>query len=623
MDKKRCNNINKIWMMITNITLVITCSFTSVFVPYDIVFAADKDSDESLSVSDTTQVGKADDKANATPTPGLTKKEKKQLEEIMKGLSTFDFSGYKWPDTLTVGRMAFSLAESIYTMTAGIKSGDGTSDTPVLWKTGEVEEGMKNFYSSTDWNQFAGMYETVEISNSCEAILSDEVAAYEQLMDDAASEYGFSLYKEIFKAMAQARFNEHKEEYEEIKSKGKIEGKDTDPFDLFHINGSWLAQSSHGDSTPVGIAKAPTPTPVLQQPSVSDTTDTPLLTTPTPKVIASTETVSDRNTKNAGTYTVKESIDIAAKEFGSIIEDAVFPSPYDTNSLIGAVQGFEFGGKSAEIKKQFNSSSERLSGENGFISFAQYFSKKAPTSKNQSEEQEEIDYDKIIENYAKVVAHGKVRPESDKDEYGSYKYSDQKFYQKTFENYKCSGGGTMDYGQLPEDMKEILRQCMQTWDSRVTKERREIIQQGVLLYGVTYSMGDNGEPPRNSPSIENPKYLDCSSFVGQCYWRAGVLGQEAVNWTTGDFADGSNQMRQIQESELIPGDMGQLAWHPGSSGGSEHIGIYIGKVNGQSYYIHCTGHSPEAPGVRHPVGKGIVINAPGYFKAFGRYAGLD
>ena len=176
----------------------------------------------------------------------------------------------------------------------------------------------------------------------------------------------------------------------------------------------------------------------------------------------------------------------------------------------------------------------------------------------------------------------------------------------------------MDYGQLPEDMKEILRQCMQTWDSRVTKERREIIQQGVLLYGVTYSMD-----ARNTPSVDNPQYLDCSSFVGQCYWRAGVLGQESAHWTTGDFADGSNQMRQIQESELIPGDMGQLAWHPGNSGGSEHIGIFIGKVNGQSYYIHCTGHSPEAPGVRHPVGKGIVINAPGYFKAFGRYAGLD
>lgn len=626
MNKKRDRKINKVWSAMTNIVLAVTYSFAFIFPPYEVVFAADGGSNESLSVADADKAGDSNNKNNnsATPTPALTKKEKKQLEEIMKGLSTFDFQGYKWPDSLTVGRMAFSLAESIYTMTAGIRSGDGAVDTPVLWKTGEVEESMKHFYSSTNWNNFAGMYETVEISNSCEAILSDEVAAYAKLMDDAASEYGFSIYKEIFKAMAQARFNEHKNEYEEIKSQGKIKGEGTDPFDLFHINGSWFAQSSHGDSTPVGIAKAPTPTPTtaLQEPSSPDT-DAPLLATPTPKIVANPETLRDRDTKNAGTYTVKESIDIAAKEFSSIIEDAVFPSPYDTNSLMGAVQGFEFGGKSTEIKRQFNSSSVKLEGENGFVSFAQYFSKKAPTNKNQSAEQEDIDYDKIIEDYAKVVAHGKTRPESDKDEYGSYKYSDQKFYQKVFENYKCSGGGTMDYGQLPEDMKEILRQCMQTWDSRVTKERREIIQQGVLLYGVTYSMGDNGEPARNSPSIENPKYLDCSSFVGQSYWRAGVLGQESVHWTTGDFADGNNQMRQIQESELIPGDMGQLDWAPGASGGSHHIGIFIGKVNGQSYYIHCTGHSPEAPGVRHPVGKGIVINAPGSFKVFGRYAGLD
>ena len=38
---------------------------------------------------------------------------------------------------------------------------------------------MKDFYSSTNWNEFEGMYETVELSNSCEAVLSDEVAKYE------------------------------------------------------------------------------------------------------------------------------------------------------------------------------------------------------------------------------------------------------------------------------------------------------------------------------------------------------------------------------------------------------------------------------------------------------------
>lgn len=608
---------NKIWIITTNAILVVVLSFTSVFSLNEAVFAADTDSDESVSVSNMEQVGKTDSeterKKTVTPTPELTKKEKKQLEAIMKGLSTFKFDGYKWPDSLTIGKMAFSLAESIYTMTAGVRNGDGTTKTPVLWKTGEAEESMKNFYSSTNWNQFAGMYETVEISNSCEAILSDEVAAYEQIMDDAASEYGFSVYKEIFKAMAQARFNEHKEEYEEIKAQNKIEGKETDPFDLFHINGSWLAQSSHGDSTPVGIAKAPTPTPILQQPSTITPTGTPLLVTPTPKIIVNTETITDRKTKSAGTYTVQESIDVAAKEFGSILEDSVFPSPYDTNSLIGAVQGFEFGGNSTEIKKWFNSSSVRLSEESGFMSFTRYFDTKTPSSKNQSAEQDEVDYDKIIEDYAKVVAHGKVRPESDKDEYGTYKYSDQKFYQKVFENYKCSGGGTIDYGELPDDMKEILRQCMQTWDSRVTKERREIIQQGVMLYGVTYSMD-----ARNSPSYDTPQYLDCSSFVGQCYWKSGVAseGQSAADWATPSI---SSVFSEISESQLIPGDIGQIHW-PGSEGGSDHVGIYIGTVNGTKYWIHCTGGYTD--GVYHAPGKGVKINDYNGFQHYGRYPGL-
>lgn len=48
------------------------------------------------------------------------------------------------------------------------------------------------------------MYETVELSNSCEAVLSDEVAKYEDLMDKAAEDNGFKTYKEIFKAIAQA-----------------------------------------------------------------------------------------------------------------------------------------------------------------------------------------------------------------------------------------------------------------------------------------------------------------------------------------------------------------------------------------------------------------------------------
>ena len=131
-------------------------------------------------------------------------------------------------------------------------------------------------------------------------------------------------------------------------------------------------------------------------------------------------------------------------------------------------------------------------------------------------------------------------------------------------------------------------------------------------------MGDNGEPPRNSPSYENPQYLDCSSFVGQCYWRSKVAseGKAAVDWCT---RDNSNIFKEISESELIPGDIGQKCW-PGNPGGVDHVGIYIGTLNGTKYWLHCTGGTTD--GIYHAPGKGIKINDYNGFKHFGRYPGL-
>ena len=145
---------------------------------------------------------------------------------------------------------------------------------------------------------------------------------------------------------------------------------------------------------------------------------------------------------------------------------------------------------------------------------------------------------------------------------------------------------------------------MSTWGSKVTKERREIIQQAVLLYGVTYSMGY-----RNQPSYNKPRYLDCSSFVGQSYWRSGVAsqGKAAADWTTPRI---SRVFHEISASQLIPGDVGQIHW-PGNEGGEDHVGIYIGSINGTKYWIHCTGS-----------GNGVKINSYGGFKHYGRYPGL-
>ena len=551
----------------------------------------------------------------ATPTPKLSKQEKAALESIMPGLSKFKFEGYEWPESLTVGGLAFSIAESLYTM----RNSKNHKKT-VLWNDEEITNEMKNFYSTTDWTKFEGMQETVQISNSCEAILSEEVQQYEKLLDSAAEENGFKIYKEIFKAIAQARFNENKKEYERKKAKGKIKGKGTDKFDLFHIDGSWI----DGGTTPVGKAKATTPTPmpsvtVTPSPDPSKTPSESLISSPTPMPATDDKSPDEKNYDKEN-YTVQESINLAAEAFASILQNAVYPSPYDTNDLISVVQGFEFGGSSNAIKNQYNSSSVKLDGINGFIAFEEYCDKKSLSgNKSESESSKETDYDKIIEGYAKVIADNKTRYKNPHDEddndygtYGKYKYSDQKFYSKVFENYRCSGGGSIDYGNLPDDMKEILRQCMQTWDSRVTKERRAIIQNGILLYGVTYSMD------YARTDIKNPKYLDCSSFVGQCYWRSGVAtqGSDAAYWSTPTI---SGVFTEISESQLIPGDIGQKCW-PGQAYGADHVGIYIGTVNGTKYWLHCTGGTTD--GVYHAPGKGVKINNYGGFLHYGRYPGL-
>lgn len=574
--------------MVMSALLPITEISSAFIIPVVEVYASDTEED----TEEGTEEEEDDDKI-PDPVSGL-------MEDILKGLSKFTYKGFHW-NGLSVGNSAFNLAQKIYTKKSGKK--------PLFWNDNNKEE-MQNFYSSTHWDEFEGMYETLEMSNSCKAILTEEVLQYESLLDKAAEDNGFRLYKELFKAIAQTRFNEHKVEYETAKDQGLIEGKGSDSFDLFGIDGSWI----DGGKTPVGEALAPTPTvapiePPEQTPDEGSgeeggfviATPTPL---PTPMPESEPESAFEKDNKSL--YSVSESINLAAKVFSDVLENAVYPSPYNTNSLISLVEGFEFGGSSSSIKQQFNKSSVTLLGYNKFISFTSYYENEY-TSDDDSLDEDAVN--SIIEKYAKKIADGETRASS--EVYGKYKYSDQKFYEKVFENYKCTSGGSINYGELPADMKDILKQCMATWDSKVTKQRKEIIQQGVLLYGVTYSMDK-----RNAPSIDSPTYLDCSSFVGQCYWRAGLTARSSANWTTGNT---SSNFSKISESSLIPGDIGQKCW-PGSPGGSDHIGIYIGTVNGVKYWLHCTGGTTD--GVYHAPGKGIKINNYGGFNYYGKFSGL-
>lgn len=583
---------------------------------------------------------------NQNPTPTPTVQEKKEMESIMTGLSTFDFKAYKWPSSLNIGTLAYSMADSLYKMRKS------ESKKTRLWDNDDdITKDMKNFYSSTNWNNFEGMYETIEISNSCQAVLTEEVKQYEELLDAAAAKYGFTPYKEIFKAMAQARFNEYKDDYEEAKATNgnklkktttvKVtvkdkDGKKTDKeetkevevanenfrYDLFHIDGSWLARVDNGDKTPVGAAVAPTATPEPTPIPWTYISGTPVPPPPTPWPERDDETPSQKkwHRENGSSYTVADSIDIAAQAFAKIIEDAGYPSPYSTDTLMSAVQGFEFGGDSDQIQKRYRASSTKPTGFSDFVTFTEYCDQQAMTMKKEDSDsnssssnnnnEEDVDYDAIIAKYANAIAYGEKRQDDGAHgdtKHGDYKYSDQFFYEKVFANYTCSGGGSIDLGNLPDDLKQILKECMKTWDSRVTKERREIIQQGILLYGVKYgSDGANGHY-KNTPSVDNPQYLDCSSFVAQAYWRAGILTRnDAATWFTGTFCENFDHLSSADE--LIPGDTGQKSWSSGG-GPTEHIGIYIGTVNGTRYWLHCTSGSGFS---------GITINDYGRFTEFGR-----
>ena len=93
------------------IILVLALILTSIAASRVPVYAA---------VASTTGTSTVKSKANksgqkkATPTPTtMSKKEKKALEKIMKGLSTFHYKAYEWAG-LTVGGMPFALAEGIY-----------------------------------------------------------------------------------------------------------------------------------------------------------------------------------------------------------------------------------------------------------------------------------------------------------------------------------------------------------------------------------------------------------------------------------------------------------------------------------------------------------------------------
>ena len=88
--------------------------------------------------------------------------------------------------------------------------GSGNSDpyatdgNKVWWCRNNKEMALLE-YKVSDWTKFSGLDVSLRADTKIEAKLSDEIKKYEKELEAAAKEYGFEAYVELFKALAEQR----------------------------------------------------------------------------------------------------------------------------------------------------------------------------------------------------------------------------------------------------------------------------------------------------------------------------------------------------------------------------------------------------------------------------------
>lgn len=197
--------------------------------------------------------------------------------------------------------------------------------------------------------------------------------------------------------------------------------------------------------------------------------------------------------------------------------------------------------------------------------------------------------------------------------YGWSQYGDPEYVPHVLRYYVVSGGFVPD-GITNEEAVGQLNMLMETWPSDMDERRGAVIAKGASLIGkVTYDM--YGEDTR--AGVDNPRTLDCSSFVAWAFQKSGFT--DVPYWsTTGTFVSSTN-FTPISASELKPGDVGLM--NTIAAGGNNHVGIYVGKdANGTSMWLHCTSHA--SPGCS-TVTDGPRISYYSAFVIFYRYTGFQ
>lgn len=178
-----------------------------------------------------------------------------------------------------------------------------------------------------------------------------------------------------------------------------------------------------------------------------------------------------------------------------------------------------------------------------------------------------------------------------------------------------SGNIKVDTSGIREDVAKYLEKLKQGWDSKVTQERVNVIMKGATRIGKsTYSQDYN--LGRGSTSDE-ARVFDCSSFVGWSFYKAG-FEDVSCSSTTATFTTYSDRFVQISIDELIPGDLG-LNNSSAAGGNANHVGIYVGDVDGTKMFMHCSSSQITNP---FPVNNGARISTYPKFQVFYRYVGF-
>lgn len=124
---------------------------------------------------------------------------------------------------------------------------------------------------------------------------------------------------------------------------------------------------------------------------------------------------------------------------------------------------------------------------------------------------------------------------------------------------------------------------------RVT--RNQLAQVAVTLINHPYMLGGKSsmQGPPSGP-------LDCSGYVDWVYIQCFGVGVSSGKIPDGVAVSGTALQwyasAPIEENELKVGDLAFL-YDPAllQSGRVNHVGIFIGEVNGEKYFIHCAGRS--------------------------------